>query len=391
MLRICPLALVFLGLAIHAASAAAEQQDEPRGGAFSAILDRMDQMVEAYTRVLVRKYDLTDEQAEITQRLLREKANSFVSRHDGELRDLMDRMFAVRGGATIEPEELQGWGQRVRPLYEEAKRYIVDGNHEWREILTDEQRRIHDEDLRLMEDSFATTESQLDRISSGEMGVDEFRAPQRLVKPRQRATPVAQDAHEPPVQAPVVHQSGEVVQYPPGEPVVTHAPPQPRGAPRTPPGSNAAQPAGRGARNRPAALARDFEGEWQRYVREFIDKYQLNEEQTAKANSILKDCQEQAGRVVKSRAEQIEQLDKQIADLTRSDSKDKGKQITAANEQKNKLLQPVIDIFEKQLKPRLDGLPTRAQRRAAEEAGKGATAKSGAKKTDGQKSPGRNE
>ena len=110
------------------------------------------------------------------------------------------------------------------------------------------------------------------------------------------------------------------------------------------------------------------EGAWEKYVREFIERYKLNDEQTQKAHAVLEDCVSQRDRYLRGNKEQIEQLDQQIAELKKSKNKDKAKSLAALTERRNKLTAPIDQIFEERLKPRLERLPTRAQRRAAEAA-----------------------
>lgn len=108
----------------------------------------------------------------------------------------------------------------------------------------------------------------------------------------------------------------------------------------------------------------DFESEWERYVREFIEKYQLDEAQTQRAQAILKDCQEQAQNYLQRRKAALEQLDKRDKDLGSSAADAQARQ--RLREQRERILAPVNRIFEERLKPRLEKLPTRQQRDAAE-------------------------
>jgi hypothetical protein len=123
---------------------------------------------------------------------------------------------------------------------------------------------------------------------------------------------------------------------------------------------------------RPAgkSAGKEFESQWEKYVREFIEKYKLNDEQSQKAYAVLEDCEAQANRYVQGRKGQIEQYDKQIEELKSSKDKEKSKKIAELTEKRNQLMSPIDRVFEKQLKPRLEKLPTRAQRRAAEAAAK---------------------
>ena len=51
----------------------------------------------------------------------------------------------------------------------EARKAIMDGNMEWREILDDEQKKRHDQDLRGLETYFKNMEERMDRWSKGDV------------------------------------------------------------------------------------------------------------------------------------------------------------------------------------------------------------------------------
>jgi hypothetical protein len=397
------------------ASAQTEESDNTTG--YNAIIDNIDLLVDNYAKFLARKYDLTEEQDEYTKFLLRERAYEFLEGHEGNLRNLVDRLFDVRTGGEMSQEELIEWGYQAQPIYEEAKKIIIAGNDEWREILTPDQQKIHDEDVKLMHQSFETTEEQLGRIVSGEMTVDEFRSPQRdrrSSRSRTRTTPARTEPD--PESDEALARSDPPAAQPLDPPRTTQRRREPPAGPSRPgpqrDQNRAAQPgaAGTGAnvhrapdrseRPRPGTSPRDAqraqsgdrsratpESAWEKYVREFITKYQLNDEQTQKANAVLEDCQAQAERYKIGRKEQIERLDKQIEELKESKDKNKAKQLAELTEKRKSMLEPIDQIFERQLKPRLERLPTRAQRRAAEAAAKKPTDKKG--KTPPGKRPGK--
>lgn len=419
-------------------------QERPAGGerrSFMGLIN-VDSLVDNYANFLARKYNLNPEQDEFTHQLLREKAHLFWDRNEAQLSTLMDRMFDVRTGGDMAPEELIQWGKSVLPLYNEAKGIIVDGNSEWREILTDEQRKIHDEDLRLMEQSFRTTDEQMERIVTGTMTVEEFRSPSRNGRNRQSAPPppppppqpVVQDVspdamsperaqklreHEeqlrqeqeglapPPEQQKelpaddeqhegmdeldpeeaerrakleaiererIAHEQAEKAAQgaleehpaepppPPHEPAMEH---QPQPPPPPPPGPRDAAAPAKGA-----TVSKGFEGEWEEYTRKFIERYQLNQEQSQRANAILADCKEQGVRHMNAKKLEIERLDARVVELQGSKDAAKSTEMAALNKRRQTLMEPLGRIFEQQLKPRLDKLPTRAQRDAAEAAAK---------------------
>lgn len=397
---------------------AALGQDKPKTR-WSSLMN-VDLMVDTYANFLVRKYDLTDEQAAFTKEMLHAKANDFMGNNGQEVRDLLDRMFEVRTGGEMEQDELVEWGKRSLPVYQAAKQFIVAGNSEWREILDERQKAIHDGDVKQMEESFATTEDQLQRIVTGDMTVDEFRKPRRQrsadrVAQRPRTQVVSQA--EPPVEATSPDDAAAVAESSGGAP-----PPRPLRPDRNPnirvqPGADPSNPepqdhviaveppvdtpaveappaavVAHGNRNRsnpssssPGASRRmqhqpsstagpGWESKWDQYVKDFIAKYQLDAAQTQKANDILKDCKDQATRRLARDKSKLEALDAEIAKVSaakdeKDKEKDKGQKLIELTQQRGKLVEAVDEIFEKQLKPRLEKLPTRAQRRAAEAAG----------------------
>jgi len=409
----------------------AQESEPPPRPRWSSLIN-IDAMIDNYARLLARKYNLTEEQDAFTQEFLRERAHAFLDRHRTELFDLVDRLFEVRNGAEMTPQELVEWGKRAQPLFEEARGLIIDGNNEWRSILTEEQRRLHDEDLRLMYESFATTEDQLRRMVSGQMTVEEFRHGTGRRPPsvgpaadRPAGSNAATGAVDAPATAsPAAPTPSTPQQSPPAAAPPTSTPPKSSGASPAPPPSAAPKtgPAGHRAgatpsgpqagpprggtpideKGREAALARleelrrmkdnpsgpapapgvkgrtmptgapgaDFEGQWDAYVRDFIQRYKLDEEQQQRAFEILKQCKEEARAYVHRRKSTIEDLDRRIQALSGSGDKEKVTELRKLNEKKTKLLAPVNMIFEKRLKPRLEKLPTRAQREAAEAAGK---------------------
>ncbi len=397
-----------LVLAALGAGWAAAQDESPRRG-FSSLLN-IDALIDNHARMLARRYNLTPEQDQFTQEFLRAKCDEFLAQHRDELFALVDRMFEVRGGGEMDAAELVQWGKKALPLFEQAKHLIIEGNAQWREILTDEQRKIHDEDLRQMYESFSGTEEQLHRIVTGQMTVEEFRRGDRLDGPARRGPGPRTITPSPVTPAPPPAQpSGAVNPAPPPKEGVTPGkpgggPPNPRirtpnrpepvpppsggvanpnppptppprggfAGPNPPPTGGVVNPPGgripRGGVANPAAMNAGFEGQWEAYVREFIQRYQLDEAQSQKAYAILRECQDQARGYMSRRKADFDRLDERLKSI--NNEPDKTKALQEIQQQRLKLLEPVGRIFEKQLKPRLERLPTRAQRQAAEAAGK---------------------
>lgn len=385
-------AVVFL---LSLAATSSLRAEEPVPGPFSQMVN-VPALVENYARFLARKYNLDETQEKATVDILQKKTQEFLAQHEGKIFELYTTMQAVRGGGEMSQDELTDWGKSAMPIYQDAKQLIVGGNAEWRNLLTDEQRKLHDDDVKLMYESFQTTDEQLARIVTGEMPVEEFRNPPKPNRRRNRRRADQQEVIQQPVAEPGIAANGQPIDpNPPAPPAhdpaieQAHGQPvqqgfeqpvdagqqqiaRPMGDEAQPEVVEAQQPAPQvtlGKRNRASENPRlrtavagpNFASEWERYVQEFIRKYALDDGQQQAAMKILRDCQDQANRYYQARKTQIEEAGTAAANPAKPGEK------TAANKlDQAKLLEPISRIFEKQLKPRLEKIPTRAQRQAAE-------------------------
>lgn len=115
------------------------------------------------------------------------------------------------------------------------------------------------------------------------------------------------------------------------------------------------------------------DGLWKAYTEKFIARYALRDAQTVKARGILKDCQEQGRRYLNSHRSKLDILEarvrelreRRVRELLRAGKADT-KRVDVAKRQFAEAAAPLDKIFEEQLKPRLNKLPTRKQRAAAE-------------------------
>jgi hypothetical protein len=121
-----------------------------------------------------------------------------------------------------------------------------------------------------------------------------------------------------------------------------------------------------------------IESQWARYTRQFIVQYALDLAQTQRALTILSDCEEQARNYIARHREEFERAEARLSKPAESRSTQAADaQVTAAGEI-NKLMEPLDEIMRKELVPRLDTLPTRAQREAVKAASQPTTKRSGA-------------
>jgi polyhydroxyalkanoate synthesis regulator phasin len=108
--------------------------------------------------------------------------------------------------------------------------------------------------------------------------------------------------------------------------------------------------------------------QWEKYVERAVEYYELNEKQSNAAKGILQDCKQRA------KAIRSEQWSKELRDnrvrqqLARRFSPDyfNSPVMFALDEEFEKLRQPISDL-ERELKRRIEGLPTSEQRAAAQQ------------------------
>jgi polyhydroxyalkanoate synthesis regulator phasin len=108
----------------------------------------------------------------------------------------------------------------------------------------------------------------------------------------------------------------------------------------------------------------------ERYTRNFIKKYKLNEEQAQKALSILKDCRGRAETYGRSKKEEYQRIRREVSaayDDASLSPTERAEKVDRLKQQMLRLEQPLFRIHYWELVPRLNRLPTRAQRKAAAE------------------------
>lgn len=113
------------------------------------------QMMEDAVLQISRRYNLNKAQENYTRMLLVGRVREFLDKHEKDVRELLKESIDLRlHPEKGTPEVYQRWAERAEPIYEAARKAILEGNDEWREILNEEQKRLHDQDLSQMKDNF---------------------------------------------------------------------------------------------------------------------------------------------------------------------------------------------------------------------------------------------
>lgn len=103
-------------------------------------------------------------------------------------------------------------------------------------------------------------------------------------------------------------------------------------------------------------------GPWRKYTLDFIVRFQLDSDQRQKAMQILKECEELGQKHLDKVASELADVQRELSSVADSKSRDAA---SRSQEKLSRLLKPLDEIFETRLVPKLDTLPTRAQRAKA--------------------------
>ena len=271
---------------------------------------------DALVHVLSERYALTEPQQQLLSELIARGGSAVIAHHGGRLLQIgLEARLTWAAGESFTPEQVARWCGELQPVVDEARRELDDGTRELMQALDPAQR--------------ATLETDLGVVH------------QRLDGLREVARGWADGGWQPAdwglAGADPARGAGEAA---PGE---SSSP------------AGAVPPAGEPA-SRPSVAEND--DAWASYVREFIGRYQLDDAQQARAWSVYRE--------LKSRADQVRQRlgpAEPVSSTRGSDevgpSAPPGVRSRAAERAAR-----IADLF-KQLRRRLERLPTRAQQRAA--------------------------
>lgn len=254
-----------------------------------------------------RRYNLSPQQTEFTRKMFQEKVTRFLEENQEQIWPLVRDLARYQlTGAPPDESTARRIGGSALPIVEKAKKAILDANREWGGILTEEQKRLHEYDLREMEGTFKKVAQNFQEWESGI-----------------------------PKQNPI---------FPPHTPK-DDEPPMPNRPPEK------YTEGGRKWTNQQNA--------WAKYVGDFIRKYNLDPGQREAAQSILRELKERAGKHRDAKQKEYAELDQRLKEAF--DSGDL-KRIAMVERDETALNKPVKEDMFNELRERLDKIPTDAQK-----------------------------
>ena len=80
-------------------------------------------------------------------------------------------------GQLPPPEIAKVWAElAAKQMLPAIREEIMDGNMKWREILNDDQKKLHDNDLKALNQQFDQWGQMMDRWADGNIGPSDFDA-----------------------------------------------------------------------------------------------------------------------------------------------------------------------------------------------------------------------
>ena len=115
-----------------------------------------------------RRYNLNKSQHDFTQEMMEERVSRFLFEHQDEIYPLIrDLTRAKFKGDNMSVAQRKRIGKAAPPLLEAAQKEILTSNEEWREILSEEQKRLHDWDLKEMGGQFVQFHENFNKMEQG--------------------------------------------------------------------------------------------------------------------------------------------------------------------------------------------------------------------------------
>lgn len=317
------------------------------------------------------RYDFDARQEEVFRDLVIRSSNEMFSKHaDRILEYSLDAIQTRAAGEPFTAEQVARWAQLSQPVFMDGRHLINRNAGMMLAALREDQRPLMEADMAALNRRANDMEVMTARWAAGQWqpadwGMDEdpiqlAGAPPATAGSAGGVRSGAPDAGVPIAGAPVPRRAAPRPRPDDDPGVVSTNPPQADAGRRPAGGAGGAAkpPAGQtGDTTVVVEVESDPDDPWAAYVRRFIQKYQLNEDQQGRAWRVYRGQKAQADQFSSRYGQQLEALGRR----TEGDDKELAEARRALEEKLNGHL---ANLFER-LKQRLEQLPTRAQRRDA--------------------------
>jgi len=168
----------------------------------------IEQIMSTAVKNIAARYNLNADQSAYTDALMRREVHSFLREHSDEVWPVIRGIWDIqRGGAKqLNGEAAKNLGAAAVPLFNLVQEAILNANSEWRNCLSEQQKRVHDYDLKEMQNTFKQIDQNLENLKEGnisDQGI--FPPPKKLVNEPPR--PVKPTSQSPEAVAEVINAS----------------------------------------------------------------------------------------------------------------------------------------------------------------------------------------
>ncbi len=171
--RLLAYGLVLVGFfgAVQATPAADGKAGRKKKPSYVSAAATVEQYMDMIVTNLGYRYSLNEAQLESTRELLHRRVYDFIREHESEVWPAIQDMLSTKFGMQLPDDvnETTKMAKTMQPLMKAIQKAIFDGNDEWRELLTPEQKVMHDYDLSQMRTTFEKIETNLKDLSAGKM------------------------------------------------------------------------------------------------------------------------------------------------------------------------------------------------------------------------------
>ncbi len=127
----------------------------------------IEMIMEQAVRNIAIRYNLSDDQTEITRKMMKDGVYRFLEEHEQEVWPIIRDLLASQLRPPENIEDVKRIGKAAKPLARAAEKAIYEANDIWREILTPEQKRMHDFDMSEMKRTFNEIDRRLGEWQEG--------------------------------------------------------------------------------------------------------------------------------------------------------------------------------------------------------------------------------
>ncbi|MGD2111316.1 MAG: hypothetical protein PVI86_18205 [Phycisphaerae bacterium] len=124
-------------------------------------------IMEQAVRNIAARYNLNTKQTDITRKMMKEGVYRFLEEHEADVWPVIRDLLASGLQTPEDVADMRRIGKAARPLLEAAQKSIYEYNDQWRTILSEEQKRVHDFDLAEMKETFAEVDHRFHEWETG--------------------------------------------------------------------------------------------------------------------------------------------------------------------------------------------------------------------------------